>query len=46
MRYFKDVLEYLDLTEKEFHEIADTFRPKHLWEKDESGKYKLRYKVS
>ena len=43
--YFKDVLEYLDLSEKEFHEIADTFRPNHLWKRNDSGKYELKYKV-
>lgn len=45
-RYLNDVLEYLDLNEKEFLDIADSFRPKHLWEKDESGKFKLKFKVS
>ena len=45
-RYFDDVLEYLDFNEKEFIEIANSFRPKHLWEKDKSGKYKLKFKVS
>ena len=31
--YFKDILNYLDMSEKEFKEIIDKFRPKHLWEK-------------
>ena len=31
--YFKDILEYLDLDEAEFHKIIDKFRPDHLWEK-------------
>ena len=43
--FFKDVLEYLDLDEKEFLEIADSFRPKHLWLRNISGKYELRHQL-
>ena len=45
-RYLNDVLSYLDLSEKEFKDIADSFRPNHLWEKDKSGNFKLKFKVS
>ena len=31
-KYFKDFLEYVDLTENEFFQIADRFRSDHLWE--------------
>ena len=30
---FKDFLEFTSLKEDEFFEIADSFRPDHLWEK-------------
>ena len=44
-RYFQEILEYLDLNEKEFIEIANTFRPSHLWKKNDLGEYELKYKV-
>ena len=33
-KYFKDFLEYISLTESEFHNILDQFRSPHLWEKN------------
>ncbi len=44
-RYFQEVLNYLDLNEKEFIEIANTFRPKHLWRKNKLGEYELKNMV-
>ena len=41
-RYFQEILEYLDLNQKELIEIANTFRPKHLWEKNKSGDFVLK----
>ena len=41
-RYFKEILEYLNLNEKEFFEIADTFRPNHLWRRKNCGNYELK----
>ena len=32
-KYFKDFLEYISLSESEFHNILDKFRSPHLWEK-------------
>ena len=43
-RYFKELLEYLDMDEKEFWETVDKFRSPHLWKK-ENGKWKLRYPI-
>lgn len=43
-RYLKDFLEYLDMDEAELHEIADHFRPPHLWEKI-GNDWKLRHVV-
>lgn len=43
-KYFPDFLEYLDMGEDEFFEIADSFRSQHLWEKTNEG-WKLRHQV-
>jgi N-acetyl sugar amidotransferase len=44
-RYFKDFLEYLNMSESEFHQVLDSFRSPHLWEKN--GKdWKLKHIVS
>ena len=43
-KYFKEILEYLDIDEKTFHQTIDNFRSSHLWErknKDWVLKYKL-----
>lgn len=32
-KYFKDILEYLDISESLFFETIDKFRPQHLWSK-------------
>jgi N-acetyl sugar amidotransferase len=34
-KYFKEFLEYISLTEEQFHETVDKFRSPHLWEKEE-----------
>lgn len=44
-KYFKDVLEYIDMSEERFFELADKFRSPHLWE-NVSGNWKLCYKAS
>ena len=43
-KYFKEFLEYLDITEEHFWKIIDSYRPPHLWEKVD-GKWKLKYVV-
>lgn len=43
-RYFNEFLEYIDMTEKEFMEIVDSFRDSHLWKKMD-GEWKLRHTV-
>lgn len=43
-KYFKEFLEYISLTEDEFHATVDRFRSPHLWTKD-SGEWKLRHAV-
>ena len=32
-KYFKEFLEYLDITEEQFYDIVDSWRADHLWEK-------------
>lgn len=44
-KYFKEILEYLSLDEKQFWAIIDRFRSPHLW-KQENGEWKLRHIVS
>lgn len=44
LRFFKEFLEYIDLTEKEFFDVADKFRSPHLWKKV-NGEWQLRHAV-
>ncbi len=44
-RYFAEFLDYIGLTEAEFHDTIDSFRDPHLWEKKD-GKWKLRFQIS
>ncbi len=39
--YINDILKYLNLDMKEFENIIDSFRPKHLWKK-ENGVWSLK----
>lgn len=41
-KYFKDFLEYLNITEDHFWQIVDAYRPPHLWKKI-GGEWKLRH---
>ena len=43
-KYFKEFLEYIDITEKQFWKTIDSFRDSHLWAK-EKGEWKLKHKV-
>jgi len=43
-KYFKEILEYMDISEEYFWELIDNARPTHLWGK-EDGEWKLRYQV-
>lgn len=44
IKYFKDFLEYIDISESIFWETIDKFRPTHLWKK-ENGKWALKNKI-
>ena len=43
-KYFKEFLEYISLTEDEFHATVDKFRSPHLWEKRD-GDWVLKHNV-
>lgn len=42
--YFRDFLDYIQITEKQFHEVVDRYRSPHLWVKNDSG-WQLRHGV-
>lgn len=44
-KYFKEILEYIDMREERFFELADKFKSPHLWERI-NGEWRLRHKVS
>lgn len=44
-KYFKEFLEYLDITEEHFWEVVDSWRAPHLWKK-ENGEWKLRQPIA
>ncbi|MBI4982286.1 MAG: N-acetyl sugar amidotransferase [Candidatus Omnitrophica bacterium] len=44
-RYFKDVLEYMGISEERFWQVIDNARSPHMWKK-ENGQWKLRHQVS
>lgn len=44
-RYFKEIMEYLEIKPEHFLELCDQFRSPHLWIK-ENNNWKLRYQVS
>jgi N-acetyl sugar amidotransferase len=43
-KYLKEILEYISITEEEFHEVVDRFRSPHLWAR-ENNEWKLRSAV-
>jgi hypothetical protein len=45
-RYFNDIMEYIDMTNTDFHELCNKFRSPHLWGKDSNDNWKLRHNVS
>jgi N-acetyl sugar amidotransferase len=44
-RYFEEFLEYTELSEERFHEVIDSFRQPHIWDKV-NGEWKLKSQVS
>lgn len=44
-RYFKEVMEYIEMDPEQFLALCDKFRSPHLWKK-ENGEWQLRHMVS
>lgn len=44
-KYFKEFLQYLDITEEHFWRVVDSWRQPHIWEKT-NGEWKLKHQVS
>ncbi len=44
-KYFKEFLDYIDISEEKFHELIDAGRSPHLWKKT-NGEWKLRHQIS
>ena len=44
-KYFKTILDYLQISEKQFHETIDSARSPHLWY-HQDGRWHLRHQVS
>ena len=44
-KYFKEFLEYLDISERHFWEVVDSWRSPHLWEKDSQG-WKFKHLIT
>ncbi|RME32955.1 MAG: N-acetyl sugar amidotransferase [Gammaproteobacteria bacterium] len=43
-KYFREILDYMGITEERFWEVIDSARSPHLWKK-ENGEWKLRHAV-
>ena len=43
-KYFKDFLDYLDITEEQFWKVVDSYRLPHIWTK-ENGEWKLKQSI-
>lgn len=43
--YVKKYCKYLGITEEKFWRIVETVRNKELWERDQSGEWKLKYDI-
>jgi N-acetyl sugar amidotransferase len=44
-KYFREVMDYIEMKPKRFMELCDKFRSPHLWTKNK-GEWSLRYQVS
>lgn len=43
-KYYKDCLEYMNISSKEFNEVIEKARPNHLWKKV-YGKWRLKFPI-
>ena len=44
-KHLRAILDYLSLSETEFHDIIDAARPEHLWKRDVAGRWVLRQPI-
>ena len=44
-KYFKEFLEYIDLSEDKFWKILDSYRSPHLWSKNDKNKWILKEQI-
>jgi N-acetyl sugar amidotransferase len=44
-KYFRDVMDYLEMEDEYFYELCDRVRSPHLWQKD-NGEWRLLHRVS
>ena len=44
IKYFRETLDYLSISESEFNRIIDSFRQNHIWKK-KNGTWKLRHTI-
>ncbi len=42
-QYIKNFCDYIEITEEEFWGVAESFRNKDIWKKDEAGNWKLKF---
>lgn len=45
-KYFKEILEYMDISEERFWEVINSARSPHLWAKNENGEWFLKHQVA
>ena len=45
MKYFKEFLDYISLSENEFFSVVDKNRSPHLWVEESTNEWKLKHKV-
>ena len=43
-KYYKDCLEYMNISSKKFNEVIEKARPNHLWKKVH-GKWRLKHPI-
>lgn len=44
-KYFKDFLEYCDISEEEFYDVIESWRSESVWVRDEKNEWKLRHPI-
>ena len=44
-KYIEAFCEYLNIDEKEFWEVADSYRNQDIWRKNKNGEWKMKYRI-